>query len=123
MIVEDNSLMRLTLAVALVEDNVEIVSASNGIDALKLFQDHDGKFDAILTDNAMPKMDGLEFVRSIRGTGFAGRIVVMSGDMTPEKLKEFKEHSITAFFPKPFEIGQVRAAMNLTHGTKLTNDG
>jgi CheY-like chemotaxis protein len=69
MIVEDNSMLRLTIAVALAADGLEILSAANGIDGRMLYEDHAGKFDAIVTDNEMPKMDGLEFVRCVRDKG------------------------------------------------------
>jgi two-component system cell cycle sensor histidine kinase/response regulator CckA len=111
MIVEDNSVMRLLLAAGLVADNLEIVPAINGVDALELFRQHDGKFDAILTDNEMPKMEGLEFVRSVRKAGFRGRIVVMSGNMKPSKLRAFQEHNISDFLQKPFEVRQLRNAL------------
>jgi CheY-like chemotaxis protein len=117
MIVEDNSLMRLSLALALVQDDVEIISAINGIDGLLLFHDYDGKFDAILTDNEMPKMAGLEFVEAIRKEGYSGRIVVMSGGMTPTRLKEFQEYSIDAFLAKPFVMGDIIVAMKTTGRT------
>lgn len=41
-------------------------------------------FDVILTDHQMPRMDGLALVRKLREAGFAGRIVVVSGNFTPE---------------------------------------
>ena len=69
-----------------------------------LFQDYDGKFDAIITDNEMPEMDGLKLVSSLRETGFTGRIIVMSGGMTPQKLAKYREVGIDGYLPKPFGV-------------------
>jgi len=107
MIVEDNSEMRFILANALVATNREIIPAVHGVDALTLFQDYNGKLDAIITDYEMPEMDGLELARSLREQGFQGCIVVMSGGMTPHKLAAFREVGICGFFPKPFEVSRL----------------
>ena len=104
MIVEADSMMRLVLGTTLVAPDREIVPAVHGNDALMLFQDYDGKFDAIITDNEMPEMDGLKLVSSLRETGFTGRIIVMSGGMTPQKLAKYREVGIDGYLPKPFGV-------------------
>jgi CheY-like chemotaxis protein len=111
MIVEDNSMLRLTIAVALAADGLEILSAANGIDGLMLYEDHAGKFDAIVTDNEMPKMDGLEFVRCVRDRGYRGRIVVMSGNMKLEQLRAYQDFQISGFFQKPIESSSLAAML------------
>jgi type IV pilus assembly protein PilB len=45
-------------------DNYHVVSADNGLDALKLA--HQEKPDLIITDYMMPQMDGMELVRKIK---------------------------------------------------------
>jgi YesN/AraC family two-component response regulator len=57
----------------------EVITASDGMDALTQFKAHSGDFGAIVTDHDMPHMNGMELVRSVREIGFKGRIVVMSG--------------------------------------------
>ena len=104
MIVEAESMMRLVLATSLVAPNREIIPAIHGIDALALFQDHEGEFDAIITDNEMPEMDGLNLVCSLREMGFKGRIIVMSGGMTPHKLAKYRELGIDGYLAKPFGV-------------------
>lgn len=104
MIVEADSMMRLVLATSLAAPSREIIPAIHGIDALGLFQDYDGKFDAIITDNEMPEMDGLKLVSSLREIGFRGRIIVMSGGMMPHKLAKYREVGIDGFLSKPFGV-------------------
>ena len=79
--------------------------ACNGFEALTQFQTHLGEFSAILTDNEMPHMNGLEFIRSVREIGYKGRIVVMSGNFKPKDLMAYQTHAISGFFHKPFDIG------------------
>jgi DNA-binding NtrC family response regulator len=59
----------------------------------------------------MPHLNGLGFVRSVREMGYKGRIVIMSGRLTVEELKEYEPHVITGFFHKPFEVALLAAML------------
>jgi DNA-binding NtrC family response regulator len=68
------------------------------------YKAHQGCFGAIPSDHDMPKMNGLEFVRSVREMGYKGRIVVMSGRLTVEELQAYESLAISGFFHKPFDV-------------------
>jgi DNA-binding NtrC family response regulator len=82
----------------------EVIVASHGIDALMQYKAYAGDFGAIVTDNDMPRMNGLELVRSVRKIGFKGRVVVMSGHLKAEDLRAYQDQAISGFFHKPFEM-------------------
>ncbi len=105
--VEDNPMFQQMLKLALGTYGLEVITASHGVDALMQYKAHDGQFGSIVSDNDMPEMNGLAFVRSVREMGYKGRIVVMSGRLTVEELKEYETHAISGFFHKPFEISLV----------------
>lgn len=64
LLVEDEDVMRMTLASALEGAGYAVISASNGEEGLKLaLEKHPA---LILTDLQMPKMGGLEMIRSVR---------------------------------------------------------
>lgn len=64
LLVEDEDVMRMTLSAALEGAGYAVVAASNGEEGLKLaLEKHP---DLILTDLKMPKMGGLEMIRSVR---------------------------------------------------------
>jgi CheY-like chemotaxis protein len=102
--VEDNPVLQGVWKMALERYGFEVITASDGIDALTQYKAHEGNFGAILTDNDMPHMNGRELVRSLREIGFKGRIVVMSGDFKREDLEAYRAHAISGFFHKPFEM-------------------
>ena len=102
--VEDNPLLHMPLKIGLRAYGFEVITASHGIDALMQYKAHSGDFSAIVTDNDMPHMNGLEFVRAVREIGFKGRIVVMSGNLKAEDLRAYQDYAISGFFHKPFEI-------------------
>ncbi|MGA7145950.1 MAG: ATPase, T2SS/T4P/T4SS family [Desulfobacterales bacterium] len=64
LIADDNQIIIKLLVNMLESDNYHVVSADNGLDALKLA--HQEKPDLIITDYMMPQMDGMELVRKIK---------------------------------------------------------
>ena len=68
LIVDDSSVMRKIVGRSLRQaglDVLQVLEASNGSEALSLARDN--PLDLILSDINMPLMDGLEFVRQLRG--------------------------------------------------------
>ena len=64
LVVDDSSTMRRILCNTLGSIGYNTTEAEDGLDALKKLKDQ--KFDAIMTDWNMPKMDGLQLVRTLR---------------------------------------------------------
>jgi CheY-like chemotaxis protein len=102
--VDDNPSLLRALKMGLEAYGFEVVTASQGMDALIQYKTHGGDFGAIVTDNDMPHMNGLELVRSLREIGFKDRIVVMSGHFKPGELRAYHDHAVSGFFHKPFEV-------------------
>jgi len=102
--VDDDPTFQSILKIALGRYGFEVVTASHGIDAVMQFRAQDGRFNGVISDHDMPKMNGLAFVRSVRELGYKGRIVVMSGRLTTEELREYEPYAIAGFFHKPFDV-------------------
>jgi PAS domain S-box-containing protein len=66
LIVDDNEVNRKVLRVALATEGHEAVEASDGAEAFENL--HSGRFDAVITDILMPKMDGYRLCYKIRRT-------------------------------------------------------
>src|ERR1700677_3929791 len=79
LIAEDDEAARMILEAAVRQLGHESVSANDGAEAWRLFQL--GKVDAIISDRAMPVMDGFELCRRIRalpGSGYSYFIFLTS---------------------------------------------
>jgi DNA-binding response OmpR family regulator len=72
LVAEDNGAMLSALKDILQSAGYRVLTATNGKKALDLF--HHEKPDLILSDSAMPEMDGLQFLQSVRMTT-AGRAI------------------------------------------------
>ena len=76
LVVEDETDLNKIICRSLRERGYDVSSASNGLEALSLTEGT--KFDMILTDIMMPRMDGFELADSIRLTDKAIPIVFMT---------------------------------------------
>ena len=63
--------------------------------------------DAVLLDVAMPRIDGLELCRRMRGGGFTGPIIVVSARPGPELPARAAAAGASAFVRKPFDNAEL----------------
>jgi DNA-binding NtrC family response regulator len=105
--VDDNDGILASLKMGLELHGFRVVTAKHGLDALKEFRDNAVEFNAILTDNEMPYMDGLELVTTVRKEGFRGRIFLMSGTLNPSDSKALSVLGVSTFVKKPFNLNRL----------------
>ena len=84
------------------------MSACDGRDALTKIADATDTFDVIITDNAMPRMPGLELVRQLRSEQFSGKIIVLSAHLSAEQQAEYERLKVDLILTKPFDIRELR---------------
>lgn len=89
----------------------ELTSARNGREALA--QLANGPFDVVITDNQMPQLSGVELVRALRERQFGGKIIVLSGRLTPENFNAFAEMKVDAILDKPFDNYELQSRLDL----------
>jgi CheY-like chemotaxis protein len=100
LIVEDEPLVRMSLSDALVQAGFEVLTSSNGAEALELMAKRPDIF-AVVSDIAMPgSIDGYELAREVHRLWPHIGIVLVSGQMEP--LKPHFPRGVL-FVPKPFK--------------------
>ena len=110
LLVEDSASMRSYLSNMIengTDDDVEIVEAANGFEALKTLPHH--KFDAILTDINMPDINGLELVSFLKNHPIYKSIPIMviSTESTAEDRKRAAALGAEEYLSKPFEAPEL----------------
>ncbi len=91
----------------------ELTSACDGNDALSHFTSDSPTYDVIITDNNMPYLTGVDFVRKLRERGFQGKIMVLSAYLTPELRATYTEMNVDVILDKPFNIRDLREKLDL----------
>lgn len=102
----------------LVMQRYEVFEASDGIHAIKLLLDHPG-IKLLITDYAMPKMDGCELIRNIRHKYEKSDLVIigLSSQNDQELSAKFIKMGANDFLRKPFN--QEEFYCRVTHNIEL----
>lgn len=108
LLVEDHPLNIEVAKRILERQEMEVVCAENGQDAVQMFAENEiYYFDAILMDLLMPEMDGFEAARKIRkvprGDAQIIPIIAMSARDSQEDIDACREAGMNAYIAKPVE--------------------
>jgi len=90
----------------------ELTCVGDGKAALVRLDANSNLYDAIIVDQKMPNLSGLELVRAIRARGINGKIIVVSAYLTTEIREAFAQMDVDMMFSKPFNVEALRAAVD-----------
>jgi two-component system cell cycle sensor histidine kinase/response regulator CckA len=113
LLVDDEPAMRTSLGrILATRAGCTVTAASDGHTALRMWEEHAGGFDLLVTDLRMPGMGGEALIRDLRARGSAVRVLVMSGYPEDQsKLADlFDEHM--RFIEKPCSLGAMVAVVH-----------
>ncbi|MBS1796704.1 MAG: PAS domain S-box protein [Acidobacteria bacterium] len=79
-----------------------VLTASDGTDAIAVYAQNMDEIALVLTDIAMPYMDGVAAIRALRRMQPKLRVIAASGLTTTEQTAEIQTLKIDAFLPKPY---------------------
>ena len=109
LIVDDSSTMRKIITRSLRQAGFtvdEIYEAGDGIEGLNALGAN--KIDLILSDINMPNMDGLEFVKSVRGKGLKVPIVMITTEGGEDVIGDAIASGANGSIRKPFTPEQLQ---------------
>jgi len=104
LVVDDDEIVRSTIAGMLVELGYEVVTASSGRDALRRIEARPNRIDLILLDMVMPYMDGGETLRQVRLKNHKVPVIITSGFWSEERAGQLDELRVAGFLRKPFSF-------------------
>jgi DNA-binding response OmpR family regulator len=106
MVVEDDEALRRLLYMTLKRDGYQVVTASNGKEALQLFADHPA--DIVLLDVNMPVMNGYAVCMELRKRTHVP-IIFLTAKSRTDDLVTGIELGADNYVTKPFTIQELRA--------------
>lgn len=86
----------------------EVITAIDGIEALKVFEAHGDRIVLGLLDINMPRMGGRETLERLRAMGAAFPVLVTSGFTELQGREKLGDVSVDGYINKPFRMDQLQ---------------
>jgi PAS domain S-box-containing protein len=111
LIVEDDAGVQAVARRVLTAKGYRVLTASDGVDGVRMFRQHAHEIRLILMDQTMPRMSGVEALRAIRALGSKVPVLLSSGYVAGLEAAEF-----AGFLEKPYDhvglLAAVEAALS-----------
>jgi CheY-like chemotaxis protein len=120
LVVEDQESVRTAVSATLQKEGYEIVQAANGVEGLKAALELSPQL--IITDTVMPRMDGYEMFRALRGSSATRDIpvIALTSKAAAEEEAKLLDQGYFDFIAKPINptrvVARVKRALRLTCG-------
>jgi two-component system cell cycle sensor histidine kinase/response regulator CckA len=111
LVVDDEEIMRNTVARMMHKLGIESVLVSDGREAVEVFRAQPDRFGLVLLDLTMPQMDGEQTFTELRCLRPDLRVVLMSGFNAQEAMVRFSGKALASFLQKPFTIDSLRTVL------------
>jgi PAS domain S-box-containing protein len=102
LIVDDEESLRRVARQILERHGYRALEAADGTEGLTQYAQRQAEIQLVMTDLAMPFMDGPALIRALRQTNPQARIVAMSGHQSVSKIPKRLTEPVQAFLAKPF---------------------
>ena len=111
LVVDDEELIRDLAARILTKSGYRVITASNGEEALKVYQSQSNEISLIILDLIMPTMGGKDCLKKILEIDPQARVLIASGYSAAGKTKETIDVGAKGFVNKPYDVRQVLQAV------------
>jgi len=118
LLVDDEQTVRDVCKTLLEELGYDVLTASNGLEALTLFMEHRETIDLVLMDLTMPIMSGEEAFLEMRKLDPKVKVIMTSGYAEQEISHLIDSKSLSGFIQKPFRLATLRDTL---HTVSLKN--
>jgi len=115
LVVDDIEINRIILR-SMFEQEFDVLEAENGMDALRVIDEHSENIAVILLDIIMPELDGIGVLRELTSQGHMSRIpvVIITGEDDDHTSLIAYDMGVSDMVRKPFHTGVVyRRVMNV----------
>jgi CheY-like chemotaxis protein len=113
LLVDDDRAVRRFAKIALVNLGYDVTEATNGKEAVSIFEKDWQKIDAVLLDISMPEMDGPDAFYAMREINPEVKVILCTGYDTTSKAHDLLAEGVMAFLEKPYARAEI--AEKLAH--------
>jgi len=117
LIVDDDDAVRGTLF-ELLSEEYECHTASMAEEALQYVAVE--RYDAVLTDIAMPGLTGVELVKRVQQSNSGTPVIVISGKGSEQDSKSLLDLGAFAYITKPFNLDEIELVVERAVARKIS---
>lgn len=107
LVIDDEDMLRSLLTEMLTDSGFKVIVASNGLEAIEIYQKQKNEIDLVISDIGMPKMGGEETFKQLKIINPNVKLIFISGFLEIEKKIELENLGICGFVQKPFQAHQL----------------
>lgn len=109
LVVDDTKNIRMILTKCLELEGYEVLTASDGKQALEMFMSH--TFDLAFLDIKLPEIRGTEVLKRIRGLGIKTPVIIITAYATVKNAVDCTNLGAVAYIQKPFSADKIRVVL------------
>jgi CheY-like chemotaxis protein len=109
LVVEDDRLNRNLICKVLRNEGHQVVEAHDGAEALELL--YLQRFDLVITDFVMPRLNGLKLAEQLHPLQPRLPIIFITGYLSAISGKAILDDNVAEVIPKPFELDVLRSTV------------
>jgi len=109
LVIDDDASLRFALEAVLGDAGIAVVSAASGAAGLQAFES--GGADAVLTDLAMPEMDGLQVLTRLRALDPGVPVIMLTAHGSERVAVAAMKGGAYDYLPKPFDPDEIVLAV------------
>lgn len=117
LLVEDDPALRRYLEVVLQRSGYEVVSAGDGLEAMKFLLST--RVDVVVTDALMPNLDGYELCRFVRSSPHLSQLPIILLSALDPKNSTDESEQVDAFLAKPVSPEDLLSRITEVLATKM----
>ncbi len=118
LVVDDEEPIRNITRFTLERFGYRVMLASNGAEAVATYAQHPGEIAVVLTDMAMPVMDGPSMIVALKAIDPAVKVIASSGLAANASLTKATDAGVVDFIPKPYTADTMLATLERVLGGK-----
>ncbi len=111
LVVDDEANIREITRATLEKFGYRVLTANDGTDAIGIFAQYSSEIAVVITDMAMPFLDGPGTVRAIKSIEPRMKFIAMSGLQSSEQTAELQELGVNTLLTKPFTAEKLLASL------------
>ena len=113
-VVDDEEMLRSLTCDIIEGEGFNVISASNGREAVEIFKDKRDEVGLVILDMSMPEMDGNQTFRALKEIDPGVRVLVSSGFIEDPVIAKMIREGAKGVIAKPFKVDELTTIVRST---------